>query len=211
MSTPNTQTHTSRRLKYATNVIIAAAVALAIVVVINIIGYRQNARFDFTVTREYTLSPQTQAVLKQLDEDVEIATVFPVANTMLRRVQDLTLEYERASGDISVTHIDPSGNPSSFYKRISERFSETNQPLTEAVQNAHPQLEQAQGKFQAILESLSQAAEQIPGDSDPVKDRLLNASGTLVQVDRQITGALEQVKQALDSPLPDLSGAKSVL
>jgi len=65
-----------RRVLFALNTLLSVVVALALVVLINWLAYRQFFRFDFTELSVYTLSPQTQRVLADLDEEHEIVTLF---------------------------------------------------------------------------------------------------------------------------------------
>ncbi|MCC6679341.1 MAG: Gldg family protein [Phycisphaeraceae bacterium] len=204
-------TQVARRVRYGVNVLVAATVGLALVVLINVIAYRQNLRYDLTVTREYTFSPQTRAVLAKLDQDVEIVTVFTISTAQLERVDNLIREYGYKSDHVKTDHVDPRSDPSAFYKRISDRFAEANQPLRDAIDKARGQLTEAQSSLKALLEPLGAAAKAAGEQSNGIQDQLLQVQTVLGQLDQQITADLDDIDAALKSPLPDLAGAKDVL
>ena len=52
----NTNSQSMRRIKFGLNVLIAVIVATALVVLCNVIAYRQFVRFDFTATRQYSVT-----------------------------------------------------------------------------------------------------------------------------------------------------------
>ena len=70
---------TKRRAMYGTNVAIAVIAAVAVVILLNWIvsGNLNDARFDWTATRKYSLSDQTYKVLDDLDSDYEIVPLLP--------------------------------------------------------------------------------------------------------------------------------------
>ncbi len=214
-NTPDPQcsspTQVARRVRYGVNVLVAAVVGLALVVLLNIIAYRQNLRYDLTVTREYTFSPQTKAVLAKLDQDVEIVTVFSIDTAQLERVDNLVKEYGRNSDHVKTDHVDPRSDPTAFYKRINDRFAEANQPLRDAIDKARGQLTDAQAGLKALLEPLGAAAKAAGDQSNGIQDQLLQVQTVLGQRDRLVTADLEDIDAALKSPLPDLAGAKQVL
>ena len=56
-------TQRQRRFKYGLNVFVLVLAVLIIVILVNWIGYRRYTRFDFTHTRQYSLSPQTMLLV----------------------------------------------------------------------------------------------------------------------------------------------------
>ncbi len=151
-------TQTSRRLKYGLNVTVAVLAALALVVLINWLGYSHYTRTDLTSSARYSLSPQTQKLLGNIEKKHEIVTLFGLRNLadpgvrkQLQRVIDLTDEYDRYSGHVEVTHIDPDYDTErrdEFYKKLSDHFKEQTKPTRLAI-------EATRGDAVALLKQLS--------------------------------------------------------
>jgi ABC-type uncharacterized transport system involved in gliding motility auxiliary subunit len=93
-----------RSTRLSTITFSSIAFVLGILVLINVIGARQSKRWDFTVNNVYTLSDQTQNVLKKLDAPLAIK-VFD-KSTELPRFKDQLVEYEHASKNVSVEYVD---------------------------------------------------------------------------------------------------------
>src|SRR5690606_40365762 len=106
-STPAPETQATRRLKYGLNVAVAAIAAIGLVVLLNWIAYRQYVRFDWTATRKYSLSQQTEKVLANLKGDHRVVMLFPADQPELAQVRDLIGEYGRYAGNLQVQYIDP--------------------------------------------------------------------------------------------------------
>ena len=68
------------RSTYRATLAISIALGLGILVLVNYIGSRRYARFDWTTTRRYSLSDKTVNVLKDLKTPVKV-TVFMTAGT----------------------------------------------------------------------------------------------------------------------------------
>jgi ABC-type uncharacterized transport system involved in gliding motility auxiliary subunit len=93
-----------RQTRLSTITLTSVAVVLGILVLINMIGTRQSKRWDLTVNNVYTLSDQTQNVLKTLDGPLAIK-VFD-KSTELPRFKDQLAEYEHASKNVTVEYVD---------------------------------------------------------------------------------------------------------
>ncbi|MEW6027639.1 MAG: GldG family protein [Planctomycetota bacterium] len=99
------------------NVLIMVLVALAILVGVNYVSYRQFYRHDCTFSKEYSLSDKSKELIKQLKEPLTIYTFFvqpqdqAIADVQ-RLMNDLLEEYKIYSGDrISVEKIPVTANP----------------------------------------------------------------------------------------------------
>ncbi|MEI6668326.1 MAG: Gldg family protein [Acidobacteriota bacterium] len=93
-----------RQTRLSTITFSSIAFVLGILVLINIIGTRQSKRWDLTANAVYTLSDQTQNVLKKLDAPLAVK-VFD-KGTDLSRFKDQLAEYEHASKNVSVEYVD---------------------------------------------------------------------------------------------------------
>ena len=95
-----------RQTRLSTITFTSIAVVLGILVLINIIGTRQSRRWDLTANAIYTLSDQTQNVLKKLDSPLGIKVFYSQKTTDVPRFKDQLAEYEHASKHVAVEYVD---------------------------------------------------------------------------------------------------------
>jgi hypothetical protein len=99
------------RSTYRATLAISILLGLGILVLVNYIGSRRYARFDWTTTGRYSLSDKTVNVLKDLQTPVQI-TVFMTAGTPLYpEVDELLKRYRAKSPMLTVETLDPTRNP----------------------------------------------------------------------------------------------------
>lgn len=107
----------SRRFQYGTNSIIIALIVLGILAVVNFMSTRHFVRADLTEGKDFTISPSTRKVLRELDDIVNIEAYFskelpPYLVGLERRVRDIFDEYRAyAQGNLSVKFTDPASDP----------------------------------------------------------------------------------------------------
>jgi ABC-type uncharacterized transport system involved in gliding motility auxiliary subunit/ABC-type transport system involved in multi-copper enzyme maturation permease subunit len=91
-----------------------AAIAMALVLALNLVGSRIRGRIDLTRDDLYTLSSGTRSLLSDLDDLVQVklfasSELPPEVQLQLRDVRDLLADMRRASnGNLLVTDLDPS-------------------------------------------------------------------------------------------------------
>src|SRR3972149_3284153 len=66
-----------RFLLHGTNAFVFSTVALGILIIINYLAYKRDARFDVTEGKLYSLSDQTVKVLNNLDKEIKVQFVDP--------------------------------------------------------------------------------------------------------------------------------------
>jgi ABC-2 type transport system permease protein len=99
------------RSTYRATLAISILLGLGILVLVNYIGSRRYARFDWTTTGRYSLSDKTVNVLKDLKTPVQV-TVFMTAGTPLYpEVDELLKRYKAKSAMLTVETLDPTRNP----------------------------------------------------------------------------------------------------
>ena len=102
---------TPSRSTYRATLAISVALGLGILILVNYIGSRRYARFDWTTTGRYSLSEKTLNVLKDLKTPVQV-TVFMTAGTPLYpEVDELLKRYKAKSAMLTVETLDPTRNP----------------------------------------------------------------------------------------------------
>ncbi|HLV87616.1 MAG TPA: GldG family protein [Candidatus Sulfotelmatobacter sp.] len=99
----------ARQTKYAAYATTYIIIAIAAVVIINILADRFNKSYDSTSNKRYSLSEQTAKIVKSLKQDATI-TYFN-QNTHFREGRDLLDEYANLSHKVHVAYVDPDKDP----------------------------------------------------------------------------------------------------
>src|SRR6202453_1736588 len=97
-----------RSSQLGTNTTILSVAVLAILVIVNFVGFRHHKRFDLTTEKLYTLSDQTKQVVGGLQKDVTIVRFDKSPNAAL---DDQMAEYTRLSRHLQSQNIDPQQKP----------------------------------------------------------------------------------------------------
>jgi len=136
---------TGRRILHGANLVVYTLVALAIAVSINYFASRYTRHWDLTPNKTYSLSSQTQKVVKNLNRDVTVY-VFDRERAFKER-RDLLDQYIAASHRITVRYVDPDRDPAlakqigvrsygSVFVSTGDRHLEANAATEEAITNA---------------------------------------------------------------------------
>ncbi|MGV3532064.1 MAG: GldG family protein, partial [Chthoniobacteraceae bacterium] len=104
------------------NVFAQVLLIFVIILVVNIISFRQFSRWDFSRNKKYELSSMTTNMLKSMKEPVKAIVFFPSAQALLGDVNSLLKEYEYASKKkFSVEYVDPYKNLSRA-RELAEKY-----------------------------------------------------------------------------------------
>jgi ABC-type uncharacterized transport system involved in gliding motility auxiliary subunit len=98
------------RSVYRATVGAAVVVGLGILVLVNYVGSRRFARFDWTRSGLYSLSPKTVSVLKDLKTPVSVTVFMVESSPLFRETRELLNRYQAKSTMLSVETIDPVRN-----------------------------------------------------------------------------------------------------
>lgn len=101
----------ARRGRYGVNAFVVVAAFSAIIVVLNIISVRNHYRFDATATKQFTLSPQTIKILKELEEPIGAIGFFTPRNPGKSHAESLLREYSQHTKKLQYSFIDPEAEP----------------------------------------------------------------------------------------------------
>ena len=93
-----------RSTKQNTNTVIAIAIILTIVVLINILGIRHNKRWDFSKERTYKLSALSEITVRQLKQPLEVIVFNRDIDPNL---QNLLEQYRRITANFQFKFVDP--------------------------------------------------------------------------------------------------------
>ncbi len=94
---------------------------LALLVIVNYLGWKYHARFDWTRTKIYSLSQTTENVLSHLDKDVQVTVFITPGGRLYEPTKELLSRYEAASRHLKVRWIDPERNPVEA-KRLVDQY-----------------------------------------------------------------------------------------
>jgi ABC-type uncharacterized transport system involved in gliding motility auxiliary subunit len=99
----------ARQTKYGAYVAIYVIVILAVLTAANYLADQHNKSFDATKNKRYSLSEQTDKVVKGLKEDVTV-TYFD-RGTEFARARDLLDRYGNLSSHLKIEYVDPDKKP----------------------------------------------------------------------------------------------------
>ncbi len=99
-----------KKFKYGGYATLMTAVVLAILVIVNLVVGQIPYKLDLTENRMFSLSDQTDTILKNLDQEVQIIGLYKTGqeNAMF---DEILQRYRRANKNISITYVDPIKNP----------------------------------------------------------------------------------------------------
>ncbi|BAY33111.1 hypothetical protein NIES2107_50060 [Nostoc carneum NIES-2107] len=114
LQSQNNQWLGSRSTQAGTNALVATLAVLAILGLINFLGVRYHYRADLTETQLFTLAPQSQELLHNLNQPVKV-WIFDVNQNPQDR--DLLENYRRQSSKFQFEYVDPDARPG-----LAEKF-----------------------------------------------------------------------------------------
>lgn len=137
---PSLANQKRRQLTHSLNLSVILLASILIVVLVNAIVSDFPFRKDITQTRRYSLSPQTETMLKSLDQPVKLISLFDRNSTSARRVSDLLNEYQQAAPNMIATEaIDPVTELAAwqrFTEELNAHYAEINEPRVRAIQES---------------------------------------------------------------------------
>jgi len=102
------RTFSGRTAQQGTNTTILTLAVIAILVVINFVGFRHHKTFDLTTEKLYTLSDQTRNIVSGLKQDLTVARFDKAPNNAF---DDLMAEYKALSPHFKYQFVDPQEKP----------------------------------------------------------------------------------------------------
>jgi ABC-type uncharacterized transport system involved in gliding motility auxiliary subunit len=101
----------SRAARYGANAVAITLAFAGVLVLLNLLAVRHNARWDLTQDKRFTLSEQTVKVLRGLQRDVQVTAFFAEASEGRERMKRLLDDYAGHTPRLHVTFTDPDRNP----------------------------------------------------------------------------------------------------
>ena len=125
---------------------VLSVAVIAIIAVLNFLGYRHHKRFDLTTEGLYTLSDQTRKIVGGLQKDVKIIK-FDKADD--QQLSDRMSEFKYLSNHISYERIDPQQKPEIARQYAVQKFGDTIVAVGERIER--PQQTDEQSLVNAIV------------------------------------------------------------
>ncbi len=107
---------TGRSVKYGANAAVMVAVFIGILSLTALMSIKYKLRWDLTATKRYTLSDQTQKILKSLKKDVEAIAFYRSDERTRQAMEDLLESYAAVSPRFSYWFVDPDKQPGTAEK-----------------------------------------------------------------------------------------------
>lgn len=102
-----------RQARYGSNALLLTLAVAGILGVINYLAYHNPQIWDLTEDQQYSLAPETLALLDSLEQPIEIVGFYSPDQARAREnIEPLLERYRVESGDlIEVRYVDPIANP----------------------------------------------------------------------------------------------------
>lgn len=97
--------------RYGINTVVAVALVILIIGIVEAFSYRHNWRKDFTANRRHSLSEQSLNILRDLKEKVKITTFIQKGDPSYEGLKQLLDIYTRESKMLDIRIVDPDLNP----------------------------------------------------------------------------------------------------
>ncbi|MCE5310191.1 MAG: GldG family protein [Acidobacteriales bacterium] len=99
----------ARQTKYTGYVVLYTLIVIAVLGMANWLANRHNKTYDSTANKRFSLSDQTEKVVKNLKQDVRIKYFDKTSE--FGRARDLLDRYDNLSSKLAVDYIDPDKKP----------------------------------------------------------------------------------------------------
>lgn len=185
-----------RSTQVGTNAIIATLSALILLGLINFLAIRYGQRIDLTENQQFTLSPLSQAVVRDLDQPVKVWIFAPSPNPA-----DLELlrNYRRYGSKLDFEYVDPQLQPG-----LAQKFNVNSRGDVFLEYGADRKLVQTVSDIEPLSEvRLTNSIEQLTSDRiDKVYFLQGHGERPMEEVEGGLSQALSALKDKNFTPLP---------
>ena len=101
----------SPQLRHGGNAMTFTVTVVAALALLNVIATRHSFRFDLTANKFYSLSDQTEKILRGLNRKVKITFFTKTGNPDSGQVMDLLGQYKHACSQVDVEQVDTDQKP----------------------------------------------------------------------------------------------------
>lgn len=114
-----------RSVKFGANAAVMAAVFIGILVMVGLMSIKYKSRVDLTATKRYTLSAQTQKILKGLKKDIEVISFYRGDERTRQAMEDILQSYASLTPRFTYWFVDPDRKPG-----VAEKYGVTSYRTT---------------------------------------------------------------------------------
>ena len=107
---------TGRSVKFGANAAVMVAVFIGVLSLIALMSIKYKFRWDLTATKRYTLSDQTEKILKSLEKDVEAIAFYRSDERTRQAMKDLLESYAAVTPRFTYWFVDPDKQPGTAEK-----------------------------------------------------------------------------------------------
>jgi hypothetical protein len=222
---PGPETQSQRWAKYGSNVALMVVLSIVVAGLVTYIVQARDVRIDTTAQRVNSLKPQTMNVLRDLNQDVKIISLYskteaedtenaPKGLNKAAMVSDLLDNYKRASSHITVQVIDPvseRGKVDQLTTELEERYGKeikSYQQFLAQYEKIYPQLTKMTAAEAEKVTALP--IDKLPDDKN---GQLLRTALSNVQTDvpRMLSDNKSTIDRMLKEHHPDYKAITSGL
>jgi ABC-type uncharacterized transport system involved in gliding motility auxiliary subunit len=102
---------TTRDVRYGGNTLLMTTAFVGILALLNVFANRFSYRWDLTEAKDFSISPQTQQVLRGLNGPVKFTAFYKQGQPGQEELQDLLKSYQRISDKVAYEFVDPELKP----------------------------------------------------------------------------------------------------
>lgn len=233
----------ARWLKYGANVALTTVIVLLLSA---IVIWATNAdkiplrgktvtlkgRADLTSDSTNELKPQTKQIVKELDKEVTLVSLYPrlkkeeatnAGTDTYQKVLDILDEYKRNGSKISVEAIDPVNDPdqvAGWLARLKQKYGKNTAEYEKYLKDVAPKaIEEIKKQAEAEATEINKLAEQVQSIATSLKpeqiEKLNSAIGGAASTISEMPSLLESLSKRsqdfLEEKIPDYaSGVKMV-
>ena len=99
-----------KKFKYGGYATLLTAFVLAILIIVNLVVGQIPFKIDLTENRLFSLSDQTDTILKNLDQEIQIIGLYKTGSED-KVFDEILQKYRRKNKNITITYVDPVKNP----------------------------------------------------------------------------------------------------
>lgn len=164
-----------RSVRYGSNAVILSAAVVGIVVLLNVLSSRTYSRFDLTEVKRHSLSEQSIAILRGIDQEITVIGFYPNGRNKQEFEQWLD-EYKRYTDKLRYESFDPILEPGRAEQvqawsgygggLIMQRGSQSQPVYTADEQNITSALLKVSRDTQKVVTFLAGHQERSPTDFD---------------------------------------------
>jgi hypothetical protein len=101
--------------------LVSVAIAMVVVVLLNVVAAKRYTRWDWTSNKRYSLSPATVETLRQLPDTIQVWVLLGGADPLEQSVKQLLVAYGAETTKLDVHYVDPDRDTAAL-EDLKKRF-----------------------------------------------------------------------------------------